>query len=112
MRIKKYSSWDDSDYFTVPWKLEYFSRRLNGLVVRCQVFPQSESHRISRAVLGLEDGRAYAIVEGIMGPRIFQLEAYADDSNSEFGYDNNGWYWRWKGSGRPVKLKNLGGCSW
>ena len=44
----------------------------------------------------LEDGRAYAIVNGIMGPRIFRMEAYADDSNSYFGCDETGWYWRWK----------------
>ncbi len=65
-----------------------------------------------RAAIELEDGRAYAIVDGVMGPRIFRMEAYADDSNSYFGCDETSWYWRWKGSDKEVELKNLGGVEW
>ena len=44
-----------------------------------------------------------------MGPRGYRMEAYADDSNSYFGADGSGWYWRWKETDRDVGLKNLGG---
>ena len=71
-----------------------FEDQLDGRVVRCQVFPASdiENHSIARAAIELEDGRAYAIVNGILGPRFFQMEAYADDSNSYFGCDETSWY--------------------
>ena len=112
LRIKKYVSWANDDYFMSPRMAAFFENRLHGRVVRCQVFPARNNHNISRAAIELEDGRAYAIVNGIMGPRIFRMEAYADDSNSYFGCDESGWYWRWKGTDRSVELKNLGGVEW
>ena len=60
-------------------------------------------------IVKLEDGRAYAIIDGIMGPRIYRMEAFADDRSSYFGHDESGWFWRWKDTGREVELKNLGG---
>jgi len=114
LRIKKYAPWEDDDYFMTPRLAAFFENHLDGRVVRCQVFPGKfeENHNINRAVIELEDGRAYAIVDGIMGPRIFRMEAYADDSNSYFGVDSTSWYWRWKGSDKEVELKNLGGVEW
>ena len=114
LRIKKYDLWDCDDYFMTPRLLSLFNNRLHGQVIRCQVFPgmAESNHNVARVVVELEDGRAYAIVEGALGPRIFRMEAYADDSNSYFGYDDSGWYWRWKGSDKPVELKNLGGVDW
>lgn len=40
------------------------------------------------------------------------MEAYADDSNSYFTFDDTGWHWRWKGSDRDVRMKDLGGVDW
>ena len=114
LRIRKYTPWEDDDYCMSPALAEFFEDRLHSRVVRCQVFPAKggDNHYISRAAVELEDGRAYAIVDGIMGPRIFRMEAYADDSNSYFGCDETSWYWRWKGTDREVELKNLGGVEW
>ena len=114
LRIRKYTPWEEDDYFMSPRMAAFFENRLHGRVVRCQVFPSKggDNHNISRAAVELEDGRAYAIVDGIMGPRIFRMEAYADDSNSYFGCDETSWYWRWKGTDREVELKNLGGVEW
>ena len=114
LRIRKYAPWDEEDYFMSPRLAAFFEERLSGRVVRCQVFPSysGENHNICRVAVELEDGRAYAIVDGIMGPRIFRMEAYADNSNSYFGCDETSWYWRWKGSDKDVELKNLGGVEW
>ncbi len=114
LRIRKYAPWEEDDFFMSPRLAAFFEEQLNGRVVRCQVFPAkgSENHHISRAAVELEDGRAYAIIDGIMGPRIYRMEAYADDSNSYFGQDTTSWYWRWKGSDKDVELRNLGGVSW
>lgn len=114
LRIQKYEPWEDYDFFMSPKLALFFEERLDGKVVRCQVFPgmAPENHRVNRTVVELEDGRAYAIVDGIMGPRIYRMEAYADDSNSYFGCDDTGWYWKWKGSNKNVELTNLGGVEW
>ena len=114
LRIRKYAPWKEDDYFITSRLVIFFEERLNGRVVRCQTFParRADNHNISRAVVELDDGRAYGIVNGIMGPRIFRLEAYADDSNSYFGCDDTSWYWRWKGSDKEVERENLGGVEW
>ena len=87
----------------------YCEQDLRGKVVRCQVFPSGGENRFSRTVVRLDDGRAYAFIEGMMGTRVFRMEAYANDSNSYYGNDNTGWYWKWKGTDRGVKLTNLYG---
>ena len=114
LRVKRYAPWEKDDYFMSPRLAEFFEERMRGRVVRCQVFPAKGegNHNIARAAVELDDGRAYAIVDGIMGPRIFRMEAYADDSNSYFDDGESGWYWRWKATDREVELENLGGVEW
>ena len=111
-RIKKNLLWSEEDYFMTPQLAKAIEEDLVGRIVRCQVFPGKGQDRHKRVVFELEDGRAYAIMDGPLGPRIMQLEAYADDSNSYTGYDETSWYWRWKGSDRPVEWKFLGGAEW
>ena len=103
LRIKRYAPWEEDDYFLSPRLVSFFENRLKGRIVRCQVFPSGsdENRNISRAAFELEDGRAYAIIDGIMGPRIYRMEAYADDSNSFFTCDETGWF----GAGKVLTKK-------
>lgn len=109
LRIKKYEPWDPRDYFVNSRIASYCESDLHGLIVRCQAFPSGGENRIGRTVVQLDDGRAYAFIEGMMGTRVFRLEAYADDTNSYFGFDETGWYWKWKGTDRDVEITNLHG---
>ena len=112
LRVKKYEPWDPNDYFISSRIIASCERDFCGRVVRCQAFPSGGKNRISRTVVQMDDGRAYAFIEGMMGTRVFRLEAYADETNSYFEFDDNGWYWRWKSTDRNVELTNLGGYEW
>ena len=109
LRIKKYEPWDQRDYSISSRIVTYCERDLCGMMVRCQAFPSGGENRIGRTVVQLDDGRAYAFIEGMMGTRVLRLEAYADENNSYFGFDDTGWYWRWKCNDRDVILTNLHG---